>query len=473
MNQEQIEKITTLKEKIKSLPKGYISFKVIGDHVYCYHQWSENGCKYSKYISDEELPKLNSLIALRKELEEELKLLKKGTDASSVLLCSLMHLNNVVLDLYIDKDSGYIKRISDVYLNEHLPLGTANKDGSVNEKALSEWWNERAIPLSRSGIREAFDKLNISTPQSLLIHCHGLSLSDQYWIKPVKADVIWEEVNFFTNDFSEDIGEILFGGNKKNDDIDLSSPDNTSIGNLKKKWKIANHKRILIKGGSNPFRQEPYNEVIASLVLKELDIPYVDYSLTYIDGYPYCECEDFIQQNEDLITAFQINKVLIKNNNDSAYAHFLKCCEYLNIHHASEYLDKLLVFDFIIANEDRHFNNFGFVRNAKTLEFIGPAPIFDSGSSFGFDKITDEIRPFAFIESKPFKNKFLEQIQLVQSFDWLTIDKLDNIKELLNNEFYQYESKYLDKDRIAAIISSAFERIEYLKNIIKTSPIIK
>ena len=54
--------------------------------------------------------------------------------------------------------------------------------------------------------------------------------------------------------------------------MNLFSPDNTTDGNLKKKWKISAGKRVLIKGGSNPFRQEVYNEVIASLIAEKLGI---------------------------------------------------------------------------------------------------------------------------------------------------------------------------------------------------------
>lgn len=34
-------------------------------------------------------------------------------------------------------------------------------------------------------------------------------------------------------------------------------------------------------------------------------------------------------------------------------------------------------------NKDRHFNNFGVLRNTETLEWLGMAPIYDSGSSYG------------------------------------------------------------------------------------------
>ena len=39
------------------------------------------------------------------------------------------------------------------------------------------------------------------------------------------------------------------------------APDITTDGDLKKRWKIVDGKRCLIKGGSNPFRQQPFNEV--------------------------------------------------------------------------------------------------------------------------------------------------------------------------------------------------------------------
>ena len=69
------------------------------------------------------------------------------------------------------------------------------------------------------------------------------SLSDQYWINPKGSNLTWDNVNFFQNQFSDDIGDVLFGTNKKANAFDFSSPDNTSDGNLKKRWKIIDKKR--------------------------------------------------------------------------------------------------------------------------------------------------------------------------------------------------------------------------------------
>ena len=466
MNKEQLDKIYSLKEQIDRLPNGYISTKNIKGNVYYYHQWTENGIKQSKYLTNDELKHLLPLIEKRQSLEEELKLLKKGYDVSKLILCTLMHLDEKVIDLYIDSETGFIKKTSKQYNLSHLPVG-AISDGAFSENKLSEWWNDRSIPLSRSGIREALEKLELNNPQLLLLKCQGLSLSDQYWIKLKDSNIEWRDINFFDHDFADDVGEILFGSNKKQNDLDLSSPDNTSVGNLKKKWKISNGQRVLIKGGSNPFRQEPFNEVVASKVAKALDIPVVEYSLFFDNDYPYSKCLDFVGREEDLVSAYQIGRIIKKSNNDNNYTHLIKCANYLGIKDIIDYINKMIVFDFIIANEDRHFNNIAFVRNALTLEYVGPSPIFDSGSSFGYNKIANEIDAFENIESKPFKSTPLEQLSLVTSYDWLTTEKLDNAKKEIEESFRSYKSVYLPEDRINEIISSAHQRIEFIKEKIK------
>lgn len=63
----------------------------------------------------------------------------------------------------------------------------------------------------------------------------------------------------------------------------------------------------------------------------------------------------------------------------------------------------MLVLDYIIANEDRHFNNFGALRNAETLEWLGMAPIYDSGSSLGYDKMPGQMRSERMWSASPSK----------------------------------------------------------------------
>ena len=53
--------------------------------------------------------------------------------------------------------------------------------------------------------------LDLDSPGPLLSRSMGLSLSDHYWIRPSDTSVSWNEVNFFDNGFSDDLGDLLFG----------------------------------------------------------------------------------------------------------------------------------------------------------------------------------------------------------------------------------------------------------------------
>lgn len=378
---------------------------------------------------------------------------------------SLMHKNVVVADIELDEVSAAIVKIVKLHNQEHLPVAVSAKKGVVNRSELNEWWYDRSIPASRSGVRKALETMNISNPRLLLSRCFGLSLSDQYWIKPLESDIAWKDVNFFNNDFSEDIGDILFGKKLNKKTLDYNSPDNTSDGFLKKRWKIINGKRCLLKSGSAPFMQQPFNEVIASKIMERLGISHIPYSVFLDeDGEPYSVCEDFITEDTELISAWRIMQSRKQDNNTSKYQHYVNCCEELGIKKICQSLNEMIVVDYIIANEDRHFNNFGLIRNADTLEFISPAPIFDSGSSLGYDKVAGQILSGKNIQCKPFKKTHEQQLALVTSFDWIDFSKLNGVEEDIR-EVFRSAGEYMDDARIDAITKSVNQRIAHLYDI--------
>lgn len=376
---------------------------------------------------------------------------------------SLMHKNIMVANLDLDNETGHILKIEKIFNAKHFPVGIVDKNGIADRAALNDWWVDRSIPASRSGVKKALEVLNISNSKLLLTKCFGLSLSDQYWIKPQNEDISWETVNFFDNEFSEDIGDVLWGKQLNKDDVNYHSPDNTSDGCLKKRWKIVNGKHCLLKSGSTPFMQQPFNEVIASIIMDRLNIPHVPYSVVFDeDGQPYSICEDFITGNTELVSAWRVMQANKKRSDVSVYQHYINCCELYGIKNIVQAIDQMIVVDYIIANEDRHQNNFGLVRDANTLEWLYPAPIYDSGSSLGYDKLTNQILSGKTIECKPFKKTHEEQLNLVTSFDWINVEALKGLDKDIKKVFAN-ASEYIDENRINAIVSSVESRIEYLQ----------
>ena len=243
---------------------------------------------------------------------------------------------------------------------------------------------------------------------------------------------------------------------------------NRSIPLDKKRWKIIDGKRCLVKGGTNPFRQQPLNEVIATEIMKRLDIPNVPYTVTWNKGAPYSICEDFIDENTELIPAWRIIQTQKQDNSASLYQHFVNCCNALGIPGVESFLDRMITLDYIIANEDRHLNNFGAVRNAETLEWLGMAPIYDSGSSLGYDKTVPLMRDRDEVTCKPFKKHHDEQLKLVSSFDWIDFSALSDIREIITGVLSDEQAAdYMDEKRIHIICELAEQRVRNLEALAK------
>ena len=86
------KRIIELENEIAKFPVGYISRKTIKGKIKLYHQWTEYGKKKSKYINDDTAHELSQLINRRRELENELKELKKKRPVSKRVAVKADHI---------------------------------------------------------------------------------------------------------------------------------------------------------------------------------------------------------------------------------------------------------------------------------------------------------------------------------------------------------------------------------------------
>lgn len=79
----------------------------------------------------------------------------------------LMHKNIPVLDFILDDATCSILKIGEIHRIEHLPVGLPVTKGHPDRASLNEWWKGRAIPLSRQGIRQALQELEVSHEEQI------------------------------------------------------------------------------------------------------------------------------------------------------------------------------------------------------------------------------------------------------------------------------------------------------------------
>lgn len=351
------------------------------------------------------------------------------TDARYVL----MNKNTPVLAFTYDTDSHVVTKITDVYDLRYAPPIVVGQKGDVTKKAVNDWWRGRAIPASRDQIRNLVDGLSIDSTLALAEENFGLSLSDRYWVNDDSNPQKWSDINFFDNDFTDDLG-LLTLGQASSGNPNLMSPNSTLNGDLKKKWTIYQGQRILVKEGSGFVNQEVYNEVIATQLHRRLldTSDFVPYRFHYEKGKRYCACPNMLGEDEELVPAWDLiaNK---KKPNDMSNCQFLSAVfKELGVEDVDQKLSKMFTCDFILANEDRHYRNFGVIRNVETLEYTRVAPIFDTGTCLwcrtGSLTVPLDYRYLA----KPFGREGADparQLHMFHEYSWFDAGKLDGFAD--------------------------------------------
>jgi hypothetical protein len=204
-----------------------------------------------------------------------------------------------------------------------------------------------------------------------------LSLNDSYWVVPQGFTGRFSQYNLYENRFSEILSLVAYTGIGQSYGAFTTSPELTTSGMLPKAWRFIEDEGIyLYKGGSSGAANagnEPYSEFYACQIAEAMGLRTVSYDLENWKGILASKCKLFC----DMDTAFIPVGRMIQPGG-------LKAC--LDYYAAlgddfSENMRSMLALDAVIYNEDRHFGNFGILRDNHSGAIIAPAPLFDHGIS--------------------------------------------------------------------------------------------
>lgn len=387
--------------------------------------------------------------------------------------CILMNKDVEVMTLEYDSISCSFTKIYNVSNMEYAPyiISRISNYNDVLLKRVSRWFLGRGIPSWRDRLDLLLHRLNIIAPNELLNKAFGLSLSDQYWLKPFDTNIKYDDINFFDNDF--DYSEFLEASLSKNsstiiNENSLKTPNNTTDGMLKKAWVIEDGIRYLLKSGYKTEVLQPFNEVLASEICKRLGFNHVTYTLDLYKNTVVSKCPCFINKDIELVTAYQVVSDIWDFNVDS-YEKYISKLEEMGINDARREVENMFILDFLIMNEDRHLNNFGIIRAVDTLKWVCVAPIFDNGQSLNINyysedelHVTGEGRFFYEVRS------FDEIIKVVKDIKRIDVSKLEGIPEWFDNLLHQYqEFTHISNERINKLCILLNHQINKLKKLIE------
>lgn len=222
--------------------------------------------------------------------------------------------------------------------------------------------------------------------------------------------------------------------------------------------------------------RQPYSELMSYRIGKQLKFP--NLIETFLGNLDLCETDKYLEQT--IVVSYTKD---FKPSKDSGYKgihHYLTELEikknYNNLYgllsskfsFAKSEIDIMILFDFIVANIDRHLNNFGFIEYRGDLLF---SPLFDNGLSLLShldDYELSKMSEFAMKKSlkcKPFSSDPKKQIKLVD-FNSLPKDLMESILKTKINWTDVFSGLDLSDFRKEKIMELVEWRLSYVKDLL-------
>ena len=332
-------------------------------------------------------------------------------------------------------------------------------DLELTGEGLIKWLERRVIPKNRAFVDEILRtlKLSVNDTKGIIDICKGLSLNDSYWVVPYGFERKFSDYNLFQNRFSEILSLVAYTGIGQSNAAFTTSPELTTNGMLPKAWRFIESDGIcLYKGGTSGFANsgnEPYSEYYACQIAETMGLNIVHYDLENWKGILASKCRLFT----DIDTSFiPIGRIVRTGGLKAVLDYYDKLGKEF-----SEQLHSMLVFDAIIYNEDRHFGNFGVLRDNHTGRIIAPAPIFDNGLSlFNYAMSEDiaDLDEYAKTRNPAYGNVSFETI----CKEVLGKIQMKQLRKLIGFRFKRHAHINLPEERLTAIEKHIGKRIKQL-----------
>ena len=336
---------------------------------------------------------------------------------------TIMYENMPVLKLNRETDEVI------VYDKEHLPFGLRGKD-TVSAIAAFEWLSDRVNNLSRTYMNMVYIARKVGRDRDKVIRdSSGISFTDNFWIKTRDSVADWDELKRLRDQNVALNNVALTGEISDNEDIMKGF---TSLFTTKGYFPKA-----VFGGYIYKLKKEAILEYPAYLIGEQIGIDVAECSL---EG-EYVKIKIFTDDFTSLVHASELKTYF--DTSDEVYNILVKDVKYRKI---IEQMQRMYIFNYIIANPDLHDDNYGLLYDSKTFELKSLSPCYDHNVAFqegflGLSRTTmgnSESLPLDDLCERFILNhidiaKKLKTIRLEEIKTYLSQRQYEELKERINN----------------------------------------
>ncbi|MDR1862227.1 MAG: hypothetical protein LBQ41_04350 [Candidatus Ancillula sp.] len=245
-------------------------------------------------------------------------------------------------------------------------------DGNI----IDQWLAKRLLPMNRENGARLLQNNRLANIRIVASNQYFLSLSDTLWLNPFDEDRKWDEVSLYQNNIDVDLFELALYGEGISNKSGLT-PEYTTGGHLAKGW-LYDGGIWKLKKGAGYYPGEPLSEVLAYEIAKQLEFNCVKYEYEERkrndEILSYSSCDNFSSEDFSFLPAYSLAEYGTLKNRENT--------ELINEQFGfTKQFNQMALLDALTFNNDRHYNNFGYMYDSNTGKITDFSPIFDTGQS--------------------------------------------------------------------------------------------
>ena len=291
-------------------------------------------------------------------------------------------MNGDIPVLEFDLEDMYLKVLNNQFLPYVLKdyiqtTDIHNFKKSIKDiEVLRDYLSNRMLNLSRDNAKVILNVLAL--PQTLktedrikiVLACRSLSMTDNFWTKENNEKLYFKDVCLRNHKLSEASFQIAVLGNHISAQLDDLKADLLTQGMFIKTWRRGKNGVELWKTDKTSDNINAKAEVEVSNILDAIypKIPHVFYRLEKENDLYFAVSDCFTNDAISFVSAQDV-----KDYCSHIGTSFEK---YINDNFSTE-MANMTILDYILANTDRHFENWGFLIDNNTNKIISFAPLFD------------------------------------------------------------------------------------------------
>lgn len=256
-----------------------------------------------------------------------------------------------------------------------------------NREVITSWLANRTLLLSRANAKKIYqayrlEQLNDEVSRAKLsIACRALSVLDNYWVKLSNDNTTkWDDINIRHNPLNQAVAQIALHGTSLSLQGSLQSPEFTTNGVYAKAWHRDEDGSLWLYK-LNDINSTAKIEAMVSNILDCMNVTHCHYEAREDMGEYVCACPLMTDDNISIADGLTFNGYCNRRGVDPI--------DELTRLDADGFY-KMLIIDYLIANPDRHGQNWGVYYDPNAVEVLRLHPLFDHNNAFDNGVMDDE-----------------------------------------------------------------------------------